>query len=134
MAKLTQIEGIGASHAQKLMDAGVRTTQALLKQGSTSKGRARLAEETGISQKLILEWVNHADLFRIKGVGEEYADLLEASGVDTVPELAQRNPQNLYQKMLEVNEEKKLVRRTPNQIQVSDWVDQAKQLPRVIEY
>jgi predicted flap endonuclease-1-like 5' DNA nuclease len=83
---------------------------------------------------LILEWVNHADLFRIKGVGEEYADLLEEAGVDTVPELAQRNPANLHAKLGEVNAAKKLVRRLPTAAQVTDWVDQAKALPRVITY
>jgi len=83
---------------------------------------------------LVLEWVNHADLFRINGVGEEYSDLLEAAGVDTVPELAQRNPEHLYQKLVEVNQEKKLVRRLPTQAQVSDWIEQSKQLPRVVTY
>jgi len=134
MAKLTDVEGIGEVYAQKLREAGVATTDALLKQGATPRGRAEIAEKTGISEKLILEWVNHADLFRIKGVSEEYADLLEAAGVDTVPELAQRNPENLYQKLVEVNQEKKLVRRLPGQSQVSDWVKQARGLPRVITY
>jgi predicted flap endonuclease-1-like 5' DNA nuclease len=87
-----------------------------------------------ISDKLILEWVNLADLFRIKGIGEEYSDLLEEAGVDTVPELAQRNPANLLQKLVEVNEEKKLVRRLPVLSQVEDWVKQAKDLPRIVEY
>ena len=95
---------------------------------------ADLVEATGISGKLILKWVNHADLYRIKGVGSEYADLLEAAGVDTVMELAQRNPANLLPRMLEVNEEKKLVRRTPVQSQVDDWVGQAKTMQRVIQY
>jgi predicted flap endonuclease-1-like 5' DNA nuclease len=134
MAKLTKVEGIGEVYAQKLQEAGVTTTDALLKQGATPNGRKEIAEKTGISGKLILEWVNHADLFRINGVGEEYADLLEAAGVDTVPELAQRNSENLYQKLLEVNEEKKLVRQLPSQTQVQGWVDQAKDLPRVIAY
>jgi predicted flap endonuclease-1-like 5' DNA nuclease len=93
-----------------------------------------LAEQAEISGKLILEWVNHVDLYRIKGVGSEYADLLEEAGVDTVVELATRNPANLFQKMIEVNEEKKLVRRTPFQSQVEDWVAQAKQLPRKVMY
>jgi predicted flap endonuclease-1-like 5' DNA nuclease len=93
-----------------------------------------MAEATGISDKLILEWTNLADLFRIKGVGEEYADLLEEAGVDTVVELATRKPENLVAKMAEVNESKKLVRRLPVLSQVEDWVAQAKQLPRVIEY
>ena len=134
MAKLESIEGIGETYAQKLREAGVGSTDALLEQGATAKGRKEIAEKAGISEKLILEWVNHADLFRIKGVGEEYADLLEEAGVDTVPELAQRNPENLYQKMLEVNQEKNLVRRLPALSQVSDWVEQAKGLPRAITY
>ncbi len=134
MAKLTKIEGVGEFYAQKLQEAGVRTTQALLEKGASPQGRQEIAEKTGISGTLILEWVNHVDLFRIKGVGEEYADLLEEAGVDTVPELAQRNPEHLYQKMVAVNQEKKLVRRLPTQAQVSDWIEQAKQLPRIITY
>ena len=134
MAKLEKVEGIGEFYAQKLREAGVATTDALLKQGATPKGREELAARTGISGKLILEWVNHVDLFRIKGVSEEYADLLEEAGVDTVPELAQRNPDNLYQKMATVNQEKALVRKLPGQAQVGDWVEQAKSLPRVITY
>jgi len=134
MAKLTKVEGIGEVYAQKLQEAGIKTTQALLKKGASPKGRKQVAEKTDISEKLILDWVNHADLFRIKGVGEEYSDLLEAAGVDTVPELAQRNPENLYQKLVAVNQEKELVRQLPTQAQVSDWIEQAKQLPRVITY
>ena len=134
MSKLEIVEGIGEVYAQKLRAAGVATAQALLKMGSTTAGRKALAEKADISGKLILEWVNHVDLFRIKGVGEEYSDLLESAGVDTVPELAQRNPDNLYQKLAEVNSAKKLVRRLPSQVEVSDWVAQAKDLPRVIEY
>jgi predicted flap endonuclease-1-like 5' DNA nuclease len=134
MANLLKIEGVGDVYAGKLKEAGIETTEALLEAGKTPKGRKELEAKTGISGKLILEWVNHVDLFRIKGVGEEYSDLLEESGVDTVPELAQRNPANLYAKMGEVNAEKKLVRRLPTQNQVSDWVAQAKELPRVITY
>jgi len=134
MAKLSKVEGIGEFYAQKLRAAGVRTTQALLEKGASPKGRTEIVEKTGISGKLILEWVNHVDLFRIKGVGEEYSDLLEEAGVDTVPELAQRNPEHLHQKLVAVNKEKKLVRQLPNQAQVSDWVEQAKRLPRVIAY
>ena len=134
MANLVQVEGIGEVYAQKLKDAGVETTGALLEKGATPRGRKDLAETAGISGKLILEWVNHVDLFRIKGVGEEYADLLEEAGVDTVPELAQRNAENLYQKLVAVNEEKKLVRRLPGQDQVSDWVAQAQGLPRIVNY
>jgi len=134
MTKLTEIEGIGDIYAAKLKDAGIATTEALLDKGATPGGRKKLEETTGISGKLLLKWINRADLFRIKGVGEEYADLLEVAGVDTVPELAQRNPENLAQKLIEINEEKKLVRRTPAPDQVEDWVAQAKHLPRVINY
>jgi len=134
MTALIDIEGIGEVYAQKLKEAGISTIEALLEQGATRQGRKEIAEKTDISDKLILRWVNHADLFRIKGVGEEYADLLEAAGVDTVPELAQRNPENLYKKMGETNQEKKLVRHLPAQSQVADWIEQAKQLPRVLSY
>jgi predicted flap endonuclease-1-like 5' DNA nuclease len=134
MAKLSKVEGIGEFYAQKLRAAGVGTTQALLEKGASPQGRTEIAEKTGISGKLILEWVNHVDLFRIKGVGEEYSDLLEEAGVDTVPELAQRNPEHLYQKLVAVNREKKLVRQLPTRSQVIDWIEQAKRLPRVIAY
>jgi predicted flap endonuclease-1-like 5' DNA nuclease len=97
MAKLTKVEGIGEIYAEKLQEAGIRTTQALLEKGASPQGRREIAEKTDISGTLILRWVNRVDLFRIKGVGEEYSDLLEAAGVDTVPELAQRNPENLHQ-------------------------------------
>ncbi len=134
MAKLETVEGIGPVYAAKLREAGIATTDALLKKGATRQGRKELAAKTGLSESQLLEWINHLDLFRIKGIGPEYADLLEAAGVDTVPELAQRNPENLYQKILEVNAEKKLVRRPPTLGMVKDWIEQAKQLPRVIEY
>jgi predicted flap endonuclease-1-like 5' DNA nuclease len=134
MTNLSKIEGIGTSYAAKLNEAGIKTTEELLEQGATPKGRSDLAEKTEISSKLILTWVNHADLFRVKGIGEEYADLLEAAGVDTVPELAQRNPENLYKKMEELNKEKNLVRQTPSLSQVQDWVGQAKALSRKVNY
>jgi predicted flap endonuclease-1-like 5' DNA nuclease len=134
MAKIETIEGIGEVYGAKLRAAGINTTAKLLERCTTTKDRKALAEETGIDSSHILEWANHADLFRIKGVGEEYSDLLEAAGVDTVPELARRNAENLYKKLLEVNEEKKLVRRPPTQKAVSDWVAQAKELPRVLHY
>ena len=134
MARLIKIEGIGPVYGQKLAEIGVSTTEALLEAGSSPKGREELAEKADISPKLILEWVNLADLFRIKGISEEYSDLLEEAGVDTVPELAQRNAENLHAKLAEVNAEKKLVRRLPSQGQVSDWVAQAKDLPRKITY
>ncbi len=134
MASLVKVEGIGETYASKLAAGGVSTTQELLEKGATPQGRQEIAANTGISPKLILEWVNHVDLFRITGIGEEYADLLEAAGVDTVPELAQRNGANLYQKMGEVNDEKKLVRRMPSEEQVKGWIEQAKKLPRKITY
>lgn len=134
MANLLRVEGIGEVYAQKLSDAGIKTTNALLKQGATPKGRKEIAENSGISETLILEWVNHVDLFRIKGVFEEYADLLEEAGVDTVVELAQRNPANLYKKLVGVNEQKKLVRQLPGKSQVENWVAQAKQLDRAVFY
>ena len=134
MTKLTDVEGIGASYAAKLSAAGCSTQAALLKDCAQPKGRKALAEKSGISEKLILKWTNRADLARIKGVGSEYADLLECAGVDTVPELAQRNAANLHAKMAELNEEKKLVRALPSAKQVEGWVKQAKELPRAIHY
>jgi predicted flap endonuclease-1-like 5' DNA nuclease len=134
MAKLEEIEGIGAAQAKKLEQAGLNKVEDLLERGATSKGRQDLADATGISAKLILRWVNMADLFRIKGVGEEYSDLLEAAGVDTVKELAQRKAENLHARMAEVNEQKKLVRAVPALSQVEKWIAQAKELPRVVTY
>ena len=134
MTKITEVEGIGAVYAEKLAEAGITSTQALLEQGSSPKGRKAIVDNTGISNTLVLKWVNRADLFRVKGIGEEYADLLEVAGVDTVPELAQRNAENLYKKISEVNAEKNLVRKLPGASQVADWVSQAKALPRKITY
>ena len=134
MPKVIDIEGVGPAYAAKLEAAGVKGTDALLKMGATPKGRKELAEKSGITEKLILEWVNRVDLYRIKGVGSEYSDLLENAGVDTVVELANRKPENLVVKMTEVNAAKHLVRKLPTLTQVQDWVKQAKELPRVISY
>jgi predicted flap endonuclease-1-like 5' DNA nuclease len=134
MAKLVDVEGIGPNYAGKLDKAGVGSTDSLLNMGATPAGRKQIADNSGISESLILEWVNHVDLYRIKGVGSEYSDLLEEAGVDTVVELAQRNAANSYAKMTEVNASKKLVRKLPTQGQVEDWVGQAKKLPRAIHY
>ncbi len=134
MAKLNYIEGIGEVYQEKLQAVGIDSVAKLLEAGKTKKGRVELAEKADITEKLILEWVNHADLMRIKGVGSEYADLLEAAGVDTVVELGKRRADNLTAKMAEVNAEKKLVRREPVLKMVEKWVAQAKELPRVIEY
>lgn len=134
MTKVIEIEGVGEAYAAKLKELGAGSVESLLKLGATPEGRKELAEKTGISEKLILEWVNRADLFRIKGIGSEYGDLLEVAGVDTVPELAQRKPENLYQKLVEMNQAKKLVRKLPSQAQVASWVEQAKKLERAIKY
>ncbi|MEN6483140.1 MAG: DUF4332 domain-containing protein [Anaerolineaceae bacterium] len=134
MASLINIEGIGPKYAEVLSTVGIKSVGALLKAGATVKGRKEIAEKTNISEKLILEWVNLADLFRIRGLGEEYTDLLEEAGVDTIVELATRNPANLILKLKEVNEQKKLVRRLPSVKQVTDWINQAKKLPRMVSY
>ena len=132
--KLEFVEGIGPVYAEKLREAGINIVLDLLQRGATRKGRLELVEATGIASKLILRWVNHADLYRVKGVGSEYADLLEMAGVDTVVELAKRNPANLLNAMTETNKVRQLVRKEPVASQVEAWVAQAKQLPRVIQY
>jgi predicted flap endonuclease-1-like 5' DNA nuclease len=131
---IVDIEGIGKRQAEKLHKINIYTTAELLKAGATAHGRRELSEKTGIDAKLILEWVNLSDLFRIKGIGEEYSDLLEEAGVDTVVELSKRNAEHLHAKIIEVNEAKKLVRRPPPLSSVEAWVEEAKSLPRVIEY
>jgi len=134
MAKLSEIEGIGEAYSTKLEDAGVTSLENLLTTCCEKKGRKDIAEKSGVSEKLILGWVNRADLARVKGISTQYADLLKVAGVDTVPELAQRNAENLQTKMAEINEEKNLVRKIPTTPQVEDWVNQAKELPRVITH
>jgi predicted flap endonuclease-1-like 5' DNA nuclease len=134
MAKLEKIEGIGPDYARKLGNLGIKTTEALLRKGASPEGRKEIEEKSGIGHKLILEWVNLADLFRIKGVGEEYSDLLEEAGVDTTVELSRRKGENLYEKIIEVNNSKKLVRRPPSKGMVVEWIEAAKKLPRVITY
>jgi len=132
--KVDFIEGIGAAYAAKLNEIGIVSVMDLLQRGATRKGRAELVAETGILAGLILKWVNHADLFRITGVGKQFGELLEAAGVDTVVELAQRNPVNLFNRLAQVNAEKKLAGRSPRQDEVSKWVEQAKDLPRIVQY
>jgi uncharacterized membrane protein HdeD (DUF308 family)/predicted flap endonuclease-1-like 5' DNA nuclease len=131
---LEYVEGIGPAYAAKLKAIGLVTCLDLLKAGATRQGRDEIEAKAGIAGGFILKWVNHVDLYRIKGVGSEYADLLEVAGVDTVVELAQRNPVNLFQRMVEVNSAKNLVRKPPVQAQVEDWVVQAKGLTRVVSY
>jgi len=132
--EIEYIEGIGAAYGQKLRGMGINTIMDLVVNGATRIGRKHISDQSGISQSLILTWVNHVDLFRIKGVAQEYADLLEQSGVDTVVELAQRNPANLHKRMLDINEQKSLVRRAPHASEVQSWVEQAKNLRRLIHY
>jgi len=131
---IREIEGIGSNYAEKLQHMGINTVQNLLDKGCSRNGRKELAEKANISETLILEWVNMADLFRIEGVGEEYSDLLEEAGVDTVVELSKRIPEDLYAKLKEANEKKKLVRQLPSLDMVKKWIEQAKKLPRVVEY
>ena len=131
---LIDIEGIGATHAKTLADAGLTNTDHLLDAAGSAAGRKSLAAKTGLQESRLLEWVNRADLMRVKGIGSEYSDLLEASGVDTVKELATRAPANLAAKLAEVNEAKKLVRRVPTESEVSGWVAEAKNLPAKVSH
>ena len=131
---LKYIEGIGEAYRQKLRQAGITNTDELLEKGASVNGRKGIVEQTGISEKLLLRWLNMADLYRIHGIGPQYAELLEAAGVDTVPELAQRVPANLHEKMATANTEKKHVRRLPDLALVESWVTQAKNLPRILTY
>lgn len=132
--KVIDIEGVGDVYAAKLNEAGIHTVDELLKAGATPAGRAKLAEDTGISPALILKWVNHADLFRIDGIGPQFAELLEASGVDTVKELRHRVAANLAAKVVEVNDQKHLCRRTPSEKEITDMIEQAKTMAPAIEY
>ena len=132
--KIIDIEGIGNKYAEKLIAQGINTAEDLLNKCKTPKGRTELAEATSISKDLILKWTNHADLFRVKGIGPQFAELLEAAGVDTVKELATRVPANLAKKLEEVNNEKKLTRRIPVESEVAKMIEEAKALDRVIEY
>jgi predicted flap endonuclease-1-like 5' DNA nuclease len=132
---IEEIEGIGAIQAGKLAEAGVTTTEQLLQWGANPAGRKSLEDTTGISSKLILEWVNHVDLMRISGVGSEYSDLLEAAGVDSPSELAQRNAANLAITFQEVVAARPgIVRRIPSETEVAGWIDSAKGLEKIIEY
>ena len=132
--KIIEIEGIGSTYAAKLNQAGIITTDDLLNRAATKKGREELASATEIPEKLILKWTNHADLFRIKGVAGQFAELLEAAGVDTVKELRHRVAANLYAKMIEVNEAKNLCNRVPAEKEIQRMIDQAKELTPVMTY
>lgn len=128
-----KIEGIGSNFGEKLRAAGVKDTTALLERAATPGGRAALATATGLAPKLILEFANRADLMRVKGIGEEFSDLLEAVGVDTVPELAQRKPESLLATIEKVGAGRR-VRRLPTLAEVKAWVEAAKILPRILQY
>lgn len=132
--KIEEIEGIGPALGEKLRSAGITSTDKLLAGARSKKQRQGLAEAIGIDEKQMLKFANMADLFRISGVGQEFADLLEAAGVDTVPELAQRKAENLATKMEEVNKAKKLTHRTPSLKEVEKWIAEAKSPPRELEY
>ncbi|HNB37575.1 MAG TPA: DUF4332 domain-containing protein [Anaerolineales bacterium] len=134
MATISDIEGIGPVNAAKLSKAGVRGTNGLLKMGATRKGRQELAKATGVSAKVILDWVNRADLFRVKGIGKQYSDLLEAAGVDTAMELAARKPEALLEAMTKANVKLNKVNQMPGLSNVKAWVKNAKTLKRVVEY
>ncbi len=134
MANIEEIEGIGPAFATKLKGIGISTVEKLLEEGASRSGRQKIAETAGVRDDQVLRWVNHADLFRIKGVASEFAELLEAAGVDSVPELAQRSPASLQKKMDEVNEQKKLTRRVPSESQVTAWVAEAKTLGRAVNH
>jgi predicted flap endonuclease-1-like 5' DNA nuclease len=132
--KIEDVQGIGPTYGEKLRTAGVNNTDELLSAGKTRKGRTELAQRTGISESLILKWVDMVDLYRIKGIGAEFSELLEASGVDTVKELKHRVPANLEEKMTEVNTQRKLTRRVPTVAVIAEWIEQAKELPAEVEY
>ncbi len=132
--KIEDIEGIGPSYASKLAEAKIKTTNDLLKHCCDAKGRKSVCEQCGVSEKNLLTWVNLADLMRIKGVGSQYSELLEAAGVDTVKELRNRNAENLADKMKEVNVQKKLTRVVPTAPMVSRWVEAAKKMDPLITH
>lgn len=132
--RVEEIEGVGSVYAKALESAGIKTVDELLNACATKNRRIELAEATGISEKLLLKWANHADLFRIKGVAGQFAELLEASGVDTVKEFRHRVAANLYHKMVEINETKNLCNRVPSEKELQKMIDQAKELEPVITY
>lgn len=132
--KIIDVEGIGEVYSKKLIEAGINTVDDLLEKCTKPAGRKELAEASGISAKLILTWTNHADLMRINGVGPQFSELLEAAGVDTVKEFRHRKAENLVAKMIEINEQKNLVNRVPSVTEVQKMIDQAKELPPMMEY
>jgi predicted flap endonuclease-1-like 5' DNA nuclease len=134
MTHINEIEGIGAGYSEKLQAVGIKTVEELLKAAATPKDRKELEGKTGIGHHHLLKWVNQADLFRIQGIARQYAELLEAAGVDSVKELAQRRPDHLHAKLVEVNQKHHHVKTVPSAEQVKKWVDQAQALPRIVQY
>lgn len=132
--KIEDVEGIAEVIGKQLREAGIKDTDSLLAAAGTTGQRKKLAEKSGLSPKRILKFANMVDLYRVDGIGSEYSELLEAAGVDTVPELARRNPANLAKALAEVNEAKKLTRRVPGEVEVAKWIEQAKKLPRALHY
>jgi len=132
--KISDIEGIGPAYEAKLKEIGIASVEKLLEKGASAKGREEIESQTGIDHKRILDWVGMADLFRVKGIASQFAELLKGAGVDTVKELRTRNAANLHKKMEEVNEEKNLTRVVASLGQVEDWVAQAKELEPVVTY
>jgi len=132
--KVIDIEGIGPTYAGKLNELGIFSTGDLLEKGGTKKGRIEIADKTGIPESLILTWVNHADLFRIKGVASQFSELLEAAGVDTVKEFATRNPENLHAKLMETNEKYGLSGKVPSIESLKEMIANAKKLESKIAY
>ncbi|MBR6989821.1 MAG: DUF4332 domain-containing protein [Bacteroidaceae bacterium] len=132
--KIVEVEGIGEVYAAKLAEVGIKTTEDLLEKCASAKGRKAVEEATGISHKLVLKWTNHADLFRIKGIASQFAELLEAAGVDTVKEFRHRVPANLQPKLVAVNEEKNLCNRVPSLAELEKMIAQAKELEPLITY
>ena len=134
MAKLNRIEGIDDKSAQKLKSVGITTIEKLLQQASTPQERRQISKEARISEKQLLKWVNHADLFRIKGIAGLKALLLEATGVDTIKELSKRRPDHLYESLITMNQKKNYVERVPGMVQVKRWVSTAKRLKPMVKY
>ncbi len=132
--KIQEIEGIGPINGNKLTEAGINTTSDLLEVCGSAKGRKDTSGKTGISESVLLGWTNKADLMRIKGIGKQYSELLEAAGVDTVKELKMRVPDNLSAKMREINEAKKLTRSVPEPSQIAKWVEEAKEMEPIITH
>jgi len=132
--KIQEIEGIGPTYREKLSEAKIMTTNDLLDLCCDKNGRKTTSAKTGLSESQLLKWANMADLMRVSGIGGEYAELLEAAGVDTVKELRHRNAENLAAKMADINETRKLTRAVPSEKTVAGWIEQAKTMDPMISH